>query len=153
MEQGVQQHHTTTQHTAHSTQHTAHSTLQHSTQHTAHSTQHTAHSTQHTAHSTQHTAQETLDASVAFVVIMSALPREVWRWLQSLQLSVQVRNVRRDISNGYVVAEVLSKYFPSKVQLHNFDKGSAIDKKLANWQLLQKVFTSEGIDIDPHYIN
>ena len=47
--------------------------------------------------------------------------------------------MRRDISNGYVVAEVLSKYFPSKVQLHNFDKGSAIDKKLANWQLLQKV--------------
>ncbi|EGD73659.1 hypothetical protein PTSG_05371 [Salpingoeca rosetta] len=84
---------------------------------------------------------------------MSALPREVWRWLQSLQLSIQVRNVRRDVANGYVIAEILSRYFPTKVKMHNYDKGSAIEKKMDNWRLLQKVFQTEGIEVDPKFIN
>eukprot|EP00055_Hartaetosiga_balthica_P005796 m.17548 g.17548 ORF g.17548 m.17548 type:complete len:244 (+) comp4799_c0_seq1:129-860(+) len=84
---------------------------------------------------------------------MSSLPREVWLWLQSLQLSVQVRNVRRDLSNGYVVAEIMQKYFPSDIQLHNFHKGTAINLKLENWELLQKLCAKESLEIDPKFIN
>lgn len=58
-----------------------------------------------------------LSLSLLIHAEMSALPREVWRWLQSLQLSVQVRNIRRDIANGYVIAEILSRYFPTKVSM------------------------------------
>ena len=41
------------------------------------------------------------------------LRREVLRWLMSLDLSHTVaQNVRHDLANGYIVAEVCQRYFP-----------------------------------------
>jgi len=49
-----------------------------------------------------------------------ALPRDVINWLDSLDLAYSVRNVRRDLANGFVVAEILSRYFPREVNIYTF---------------------------------
>ena len=40
----------------------------------------------------------------------SKLPREIWRWLLGFSLKGKIKNVRRDFSNGYVIAEVCIAY-------------------------------------------
>lgn len=50
-----------------------------------------------------------------------ALPREIINWLDSLDLAYSVRNVRRDLANGFVVAEILSRYFPREVNIYTYD--------------------------------
>ena len=88
---------------------------------------------------------------------MAGLPREVIKWLQSLDLSHPIRYVRRfynilgfsprviilltcrDFANGCLVAEILSWYYPQDVQLHSISNGTSVQTRLANWQLIDKV--------------
>lgn len=46
----------------------------------------------------------------------------------------------RDFANGFLVAEVLSKYFPDDVQMHSFENVTSIERKRSNWHLLKKFF-------------
>ncbi len=46
----------------------------------------------------------------------------------------------RDFANGFLVAEVLSKYFPDDVQMHSFENVTSIERKKSNWHLLKKFF-------------
>ncbi|XP_022109395.1 spermatogenesis-associated protein 4-like [Acanthaster planci] len=84
---------------------------------------------------------------------MTALPREVFKWLQSLDLTFPIRNVRRDLSNGYIVAEIFSWYFPQDIQMHNYDNCSGLPGKLGNWSQLKTFFKRRNIEIPEELID
>ena len=46
---------------------------------------------------------------------MVSLPREVKKWLLSLDLRNPVSRPKWDLANGRAVAEILSVYYPRKV--------------------------------------
>lgn len=79
---------------------------------------------------------------------MNALPREVLKWLQSLDLSISVKNPKWDFSNGYLVAEILSWYHPKEIKIHCFNNGTSIQSKLLNWNLLETFFKNKNYAID-----
>ena len=95
----------------------------------------------------------------------AALPRHLLKWVLSLDLTYPIKHpkrfgdtvlpllcpfvglmaevwyyVCRDFANGFLVAEVLSKYFPDDVQMHSFENVTSIQRKKSNWHLLKRFF-------------
>jgi hypothetical protein len=71
----------------------------------------------------------------------SSLPREVLQWLDSLDLSYSVRNPRMDLSNGFLVAEILTRKYPNELSILTFYNAQRKDRKIDNWQQIQKCST------------
>ena len=45
----------------------------------------------------------------------------------------------RDLTNGYLVAEIFSWYYPQEIQMHMYNNGTSLDSKQKNWSLLRNV--------------
>ncbi|KAM6221008.1 spermatogenesis-associated protein 4 [Rhynchocyon petersi] len=83
----------------------------------------------------------------------AGLPRSVLRWLQGLHLSFFPRNVNRDFSNGYLIAEIFSVYFPWDLRLSSFENGTSLKVKLNNWAQLEKFFARKYLKIPKDLIH
>ncbi|KAJ3373722.1 spermatogenesis-associated protein 4 [Kappamyces sp. JEL0680] len=57
------------------------------------------------------------------------------------------KNYRRDFSNGFLIGEILSKYYPLDIQMHSFDLGTGTNAKKNNWSILDRIFTKHKIPI------
>lgn len=52
----------------------------------------------------------------------------------------QAYGPRRDFSNGFLFAEVLSRYYPGDIEMHSFENVTSVERKRANWVVLEKLF-------------
>ena len=77
----------------------------------------------------------------------NTLPRELTLWLQSLNLTYKITNPKRDLSNGWVYAEILSRYYPETIEMYQFDNGFKLDCKTNNWTHLAKFMKLKEIDV------
>ncbi|XP_053515916.1 spermatogenesis-associated protein 4 [Artibeus jamaicensis] len=60
------------------------------------------------------------------------------RWLQSLDLTFFPRNVNRDFSNGFLIAEIFTIHYPWELRLSSFQNGTSLKVKLDNWAQLKQ---------------
>jgi hypothetical protein len=81
----------------------------------------------------------------------SSLPREVLQWLDSLDLSYSVRNPRMDLSNGFLVAEILTRKYPNELSILTFYNAQRKDRKIDNWQQIQKCTLAPGKSPTCHF--
>ena len=79
--------------------------------------------------------------------LAATLPREVHVWIQSLNLTYKITNPKRDLANGWVFAEVLSRYFPEEVEMYQYDNGFKLEKRKVNWEHLQKFFKRKAMPV------
>ncbi|XP_021512400.1 spermatogenesis-associated protein 4 [Meriones unguiculatus] len=83
----------------------------------------------------------------------SRLPRCVLLWLQGLDLTFFPRNVTRDFSNGYLIAEIFCIYYPSELRLSSFENGMSLKVKLDNWAQIEKFLAKKRFKLPKELIH
>ncbi|XP_070692532.1 spermatogenesis-associated protein 4 [Pempheris klunzingeri] len=85
--------------------------------------------------------------------IKTGLPRDATKWLQSLELSFYPKNARRDFSNGYLVAEIFSRYYPQDFRVHSYDKGTSLSAKQRNWSHIARSLQKKNLHLTKEVID
>ncbi|KAM9726826.1 sperm flagellar protein 1 [Menidia menidia] len=68
--------------------------------------------------------------------------QDLFAWIDKIPLSRPKRNITRDFSDGVMAAEVVKRFIPKLVDLHNYISANSTQQKLSNWNLLnRKVFS------------
>jgi hypothetical protein len=62
--------------------------------------------------------------------------RAIYAWIDAIPLSRPKRNIGRDFSDGVMLAEVISAYFPHLVEIHNYPAANSLKQKIYNWETL-----------------
>ncbi|XP_007528338.1 spermatogenesis-associated protein 4 [Erinaceus europaeus] len=83
----------------------------------------------------------------------SHVSRTVLRWLQRLDLSFFPRNINRDFSNGFLVAEIFTIYYPWDLKLSSFQNGTSLKVKLDNWGQLEKFMAKKRFKLPKELIH
>jgi hypothetical protein len=52
------------------------------------------------------------------------------------------------MNNGFLIAEIFSRYHPGKIQMHSFDSSQNSSRKKNNWDLLELFFVKNTIGVD-----
>lgn len=76
-----------------------------------------------------------------------ALDRAVYKWVHSLGLSHSIQNVRRDVANGYVIAEILSRYFPGDIMISSFQNSASMQYRRDNWEQLTRICRKHDVPL------
>lgn len=79
---------------------------------------------------------------------MSTIPRKLIIWFDRLDLTYSIRNLTRDLANGFIIAEILSRYYPKEIKVYQFYNGLNLSKKLDNWERIAKFMEKQGRKID-----
>ncbi|XP_013368669.1 PREDICTED: spermatogenesis-associated protein 4 isoform X2 [Chinchilla lanigera] len=83
----------------------------------------------------------------------SRVSRSVLRWLQGLNLSFFPRNISRDFSNGFLIAEIFCIYYPWDLKLSYFENGTSLKVKLDNWAQLEKFLAKKKLKLSNELIH
>ena len=77
----------------------------------------------------------------------------IYEWVDSFQLSRPKKNIARDFSDALLLAEMIKKYAPKLVDLHNYPECSSKKQKLNNWDTLNnKVLKKLGLRLSKNEI-
>jgi hypothetical protein len=60
----------------------------------------------------------------------------VVKLLQSLDLSKTIVNLKRDLTSGFLVAEIMNRYHPNEIKLHTYENGTLLACKTDNLEQL-----------------
>lgn len=56
-----------------------------------------------------------------------------------------MRDPRKDLTNGFLIAEIFSRYYPGRVQMHSFDNSHNTERKKNNWNQLELFFKKNEV--------
>ena len=75
------------------------------------------------------------------------LPREILKWIQGLDLSYSITNPARDLDNGFLLAEIFTRYYPSKIQMFSLENSHNYDFRRNNWLMIQSFMKKQELEI------
>ena len=64
-----------------------------------------------------------------------------------MDLSFAIVHSARDLANGFIVAEILSRYYPNTITMHSYEAGTQLRIKRDNWDLLYNFFKKHSMEI------
>lgn len=68
---------------------------------------------------------------------------EIYGWIEKMTFSKPKKNLARDFSDAVFMAELLKKYYPRHVDIHNYVSGNSVAKKIENWCTLNRKVLSK----------
>jgi hypothetical protein len=82
--------------------------------------------------------------------VSNPVTASLFSWLKRLKLGkINPARLRTSLSNGFLIAEVLSRFFPAAISTHSFGTGVATATKRDNWNQLAKFFARQIPQGDP----